>query len=143
MAVRRGATGWKIAIAAVVVVAATAFCCYSAVLRPINSACDPHRPTGITQADLAGTYAADAGGRLTLKADGTLTATGLDSGRTRDPASGSGTWVLLPDEAANDIYLSVGASGLYLSVSGSRSEPWLYWAGEDPGICQQKRLTRV
>jgi len=41
----------------------------------------------------------------------------------------------------DDIYLTVGTDCMYLGIGGSRSEPWLYWAGQATGICEQKGLT--
>ena len=147
MAVRHRAPRWRIVVVLVVAVAAVLFCGYIAaceVLRPYALACDPHKPAGLTAADLAGAYQADDGSRLALKSDGTLTAAGFRSGRSLDdPLSGSGTWTLLSDGAADDLYLSIGTFGMYLEIGGTRKEPWLYWSGEDTGFCQQKRLSRV
>jgi hypothetical protein len=135
----------RLGIAGVVALALAFSCGYPAVRTVLRASrdCNPHRPVNITQADLAGTYAADDGGRVALNPDGTSTATRLNSTHARTPLSGSGSWKLLPDSAADDIYLTVGTEGVYLSVAGSRSKPWLYWVGEDLGACEQKRLTRV
>lgn len=72
-----------------------------AVFSPVNYfGCGTERPTGITAADLAASYATADGGRLELIADSTVSASGLTNWETWDsseqdqdpPLSGPGTW---------------------------------------------------
>ena len=122
------------------------FCCGGAwaLFGPVNYfGCGVHRPSGITEADLVGTYATDDGGRLTLNSDGSSTATSLDPEPGFGPQSGSGDWQLLQGSEFGDVELSIGTFGMYLDIAGSRREPWLYWYDVDPDLCRLKRLNRV
>jgi len=64
---------------------------------------------GLTNGDLPGTYAGPGGGTITLRADGTFTATGLTPVECRDPydtsaegpAGGDGQWTLHKPETLN------------------------------------------
>ncbi|QGN49820.1 hypothetical protein GKC29_25340 [Micromonospora sp. WMMC415] len=125
------------------------------VFGPVNYfGCGTERPAGITAADLAGSYATDDGGRLELRPDGTLTASGLDNSdgfESRPPLSGPGKWFLEPaDNPFGDIDLIFesppgynGGYGTDLNISGSRTDPWLYWYVGDPDSCVLYRFNRV
>jgi hypothetical protein len=123
------------------------------LLSPLaSSGCDTARPERVTSRDLVGTYVTADGGRLDLRADGTLTATGLAS--ELDPyatpprrVSGPGTWKLLPArDGVGDIQVDFDGPdgyGSYLEISGSRDEPWLYWYIGDPQGCDLYRFDRT
>ncbi|WP_405104761.1 hypothetical protein OG559_16265 [Micromonospora sp. NBC_01405] len=131
-----------------------------AVFSPVNYfGCGTERPTGITAADLAASYATADGGRLELIADSTVSASGLTNWETWDsseqdqdpPLSGPGTWSLNPaDGPSGDIVLAFTAPpgygsgfGTSLNIAGSRAEPWLYQHLTDSDSCQLYRLDRV
>ncbi|WP_446211853.1 hypothetical protein [Micromonospora sp. IBSANI012] len=126
-----------------------------AVFGPVNYfGCGTERPGGITAADVSGLYVTGDGGRLELRPDGTLTASGLDNSddfESLPPLSGPGTWSLQPsDNQFGDIDVSFksppgynGGYGTYLDISGSRTAPWLYWYVGDPDSCVLYRFNRV
>jgi hypothetical protein len=111
------------------------------------------RPSGLTAADMVGTYEGKPFGRLTLAADGTFTVQGLpDPYAPEIPASspliaaGHGTWTLEPEKRLEDLALNfamLGAPSAGFSVAGSREKPRMYQFAGDPDICEFHTVRRT
>lgn len=110
--------------------------------------CVPGRPRGITVNDLAGRYVTTRGAQFVFDASGTFTARDVTIEFANKPMTlaGPGTWSLLSsDDGFGDIHLGfdVARFSTYLSISGSRTKPWLYWYIGDPDSCQVQRFDRA
>jgi hypothetical protein len=60
--------------------------------------------------------------------------------------AGAGTWSLLPKhDGLGDIHHGFDEARFsrYLSISGNRTKPWLYWYIGDPDSCQIQRFDRA
>jgi hypothetical protein len=110
--------------------------------------CVAGRPSGITVEHLAGRYSTARGGQLVLARSGTFTSTDIVIDLDNQPRtlSGPGTWTLLSrDEGFGDIRLGFTEArfAAYLSISGTTSDPWLYWYIGDPDLCNIQRFDRA
>jgi hypothetical protein len=110
--------------------------------------CVPGRTTGITVEELAGRYVTSRGAQLVLDTSGTFTARDIAIEFENRPMTlaGPGTWSLSPGgDGFGDIDLSFNQArvGASLSISGSRTEPWLYRYIGDPDSCRIQRFVRA
>ncbi|MEV1023801.1 hypothetical protein [Streptomyces sp. NPDC050264] len=128
--------------------------------RYVSCGPEGETPAGLTASDLLGDWRGDPAGDLTLRADGSFTATrdwpdaapfdGLPQEERR--AVTTGTWELGdPDGLGGNLGLSFPATsadpgrGRYLApydVSGTRAHPTLYTYTDDPDLCEFHTLRR-
>jgi len=108
------------------------------------------RPEGLVDQDLVGTYRGTGGTALTLKGDGSFTATGLptdpDTGTEIAVGSNAGNWKLSPADG-NDWPVALDFAkisyGTGFFVSGDRQDPHLYDFIGDPDMCDVRSLTQT
>ncbi|MEV8475830.1 hypothetical protein [Streptomyces sp. NPDC051173] len=119
------------------------------------------RPAGLTRQDMVGSYKADPFGTVTLKADGTFTASDWPAfnhpSNPKHTGAVSGTWRLNPLDKVigmdDDIQLSLtGGKQVWdstfrdwrtvfsFSATGSREKPRIYRFTTDPDICELHTL---
>ncbi|MEU2086330.1 hypothetical protein ABZ569_31210 [Streptomyces albus] len=112
-----------------------------------------YEPPRLTAAELVGTWTDDHGGTLTLRADGTAVANGLDvhtakaayDGDRPEQCSGSGSWAQETSPSGTPrIGLGVGGcmEGIRWQFGGTEEQPTLYYWIGDPDSLNQYTLHR-
>ncbi|MFF4161588.1 hypothetical protein [Streptomyces sp. NPDC001678] len=120
------------------------------------------RPAGLTRQDMPGTYKADPFGTITLRADGTFSASDWPEfnypNKPKHTGGGSGTWELKPESKVSGIIdnglgltftdgkqvqdhqFDHQSSEFWFGVTGSREKPRIYRFTTDPDICELHTL---
>ncbi|GAA2390593.1 hypothetical protein GCM10010420_13060 [Streptomyces glaucosporus] len=112
-----------------------------------------YEPPRLTAAKLVGTWTDDQGGTLTLRADGTAVANGLDvhttetayGGDAPEQCSGSGSWARGTSPSGTpqlDLSISGCAEGSGWQFGGTEEQPTLYYWIGDPDSLDQYTLHR-